>query len=141
MPETNFILLPNAEACGALTGTAINARAICAVVVDLINSDVGHAIGMLVFACAVTYILTQLKSAAVKTEAFTLKLLTALQSFALRIKQCCLNIRSYAKLYSNPTGLKIELGLNIGFAIRTFSRKNGNPPPSETDKASRPKKA
>ena len=63
MPKINFNFLSN-----ALTEAAINAHAICAVVVDLISSDVGHAIGMLVFACAVTYILTQLKSAAASKQ-------------------------------------------------------------------------
>ena len=70
-------------------------------------------------------LLAKPKSAAVKLEAFTLKLLSALQSFVLRIKRCCLNIRSYAKLHFSPTGLKIALGLNIGVAIRTFPRKTG----------------
>ena len=63
MTETNFNFLSD-----ALTASAINVRAICAVVVNLINSDVGRAIGMFVFACAVTYILTQLKSAAARKQ-------------------------------------------------------------------------
>ena len=69
-----------------------------------------------------------LTSVAAKLDAFTLKLLSAIRScgFALRhLKRCCLNIRSYAKLHFNPTGLKIALGLNIGFAVRTFPRKTG----------------
>lgn len=70
-------------------------------------------------------LLAELKSVAVKLKAFTLKLLSALQSFALRVKQCCLNIRSYAELHFNPTGLKIALGFDIGVAIRTFPRKAG----------------
>ena len=83
------------------------------------------AIDMCALIGAVLCLLVWLKSAMVKLEAFTLKLLSALQGFSLRVKQCCLNIRSYAKLHFSPTGLKIALGLNIGFAIRTFPQKTG----------------
>ena len=85
--------------------------------------DISITADVCVLAGVTLYLLAKLKSAAVKLEAFSLKLLSALQGFALRVKQCCFNIRSYAKLHFSPTGLKIALGLNIGVAIRTFPRK------------------
>ena len=89
--------------------------------------DISITVDVCVFACAVPVLclLAKLKAAAAKLKAFSLKLLSALQGFVLRVKQCCLNIRSYAKLHFNPTGLKIALGLNIGVAVRTFPRKTG----------------
>ena len=117
------MLMPNEGKVGADAAEFSTQQPLIDIIVVI--GDISITADVYILAGVALYLLAKPKSAAVKLKAFALKLLSALQGFALRLKRCCFNIRSYVKLHFNPTGLQIALGLNIGADIRTFPRKTG----------------
>ena len=86
--------------------------------VDIITAIGGiiPAIDMCALAGVALCLLVWLKSATVKLKAVTLKLLSAVQGFALlHLRQCCLNIGSQAEFYLSILGLEITLRIESGF--------------------------